>query len=103
MEVCCQSFSYQGGLLSELQLSGRFVVRASVIREVCCQSFSYQGGLLSELQLSGRFVVRASVIREVWDLIKWLNTATFFRACPKPGPGFPMSYVMVYFMFSELR
>jgi hypothetical protein len=24
-------------------------------------------------------------------------------ACPKPGPGFPMSYVMVFFMFNELR
>jgi hypothetical protein len=92
--------------LSELQLSGRFVVRASVIKQGGLLSeltVIKQGGLLSEFQLSGRFVVRASVIREVWDLIKWFNIATFFRACPKPGPGFPMSYVMVYFMFSELR
>jgi hypothetical protein len=22
-------------------------------------------------------------------------------ACPKPGPGFPMSYVMAFFVFSE--
>ena len=25
-----------------------------------------------------------------------------FPACPKPGPGFPTSYV-VFFMFNELR
>ena len=24
-------------------------------------------------------------------------------ACPKPGPGFPTSYVMVFFMFNELK
>ena len=26
-----------------------------------------------------------------------------FCACPKPGPGFTTSYVMVFFVFSELR
>ena len=26
-----------------------------------------------------------------------------FYACAEPRPGFPMSYVMVFFMFNELR
>jgi hypothetical protein len=26
-----------------------------------------------------------------------------FCACPKPGPGFTTAYVMVFFVFSELR
>ena len=30
------------------------------------------------------------------------NLATFF-ACPKPEPRIPMSYVMVFFVFSKLR
>jgi hypothetical protein len=29
-------------------------------------------------------------------------TLPLFPACPKPGPGFPTSYV-VFFMFNELR
>jgi len=34
--------------------------------------------------------------REGWDLINWLNPATFCT-CPKPRPEFPTSYVMVFF------
>ena len=30
-------------------------------------------------------------------------TLPHFCACPKPGPGFPTSYVMVFFVLSELR
>ena len=30
-------------------------------------------------------------------------TLPHFCACPKPGPGFLMSYVVVFFMFNELR
>ena len=37
-----------------------------------------------------------------WDPIKWFNSTTLY-ACLKSGPGLPMSYVMVYFMFNELR
>ena len=29
-------------------------------------------------------------------------TLPHFCACPKPDPGFPMPYVMVFFVFSEL-
>jgi hypothetical protein len=44
--------------------------------------------LLLEIQLSRG---------EGCDPINWFNPA-----CPKPGPGFPTSYV-VFFMFNELR
>jgi hypothetical protein len=30
-------------------------------------------------------------------------TLPHFCACPKPGPGFPTSYVVVFFVFSKLR
>jgi len=30
-------------------------------------------------------------------------TPPHFCACPKPGPGFPTSYVMVFFMFNYLK
>ena len=30
-------------------------------------------------------------------------TQTHFCVCPEPALGFPMSYVMVFFMFNELR
>jgi hypothetical protein len=30
-------------------------------------------------------------------------TLPHFCACPKPGPGFPTSYVMVFFVFNKLR
>ena len=26
-----------------------------------------------------------------------------FCACPKPGPGFPMLYVMLFFMFNDFE
>ena len=29
------------------------------------------------------------------------STPPHFCASPKPGPGFPMSYVMVFFVFNE--
>jgi hypothetical protein len=32
-----------------------------------------------------------------------LKTLPYFCACPKPGPGYPTSYVMVFLMFIELR
>ena len=38
---------------------------------------------------------------EGWDPINQFNPATFF-ACPKPGPGFPTAYVVIFFVFSEL-
>jgi hypothetical protein len=31
------------------------------------------------------------------------STLSHFCACSKPGPGFSMSYVMVFFVFSEWR
>jgi hypothetical protein len=30
-------------------------------------------------------------------------TLPHFCACPKTGPGFPTSYVMVFFVFNKLR
>ena len=32
-----------------------------------------------------------------------LYNKIYFCACPKPGTGVPMSYVMVLFMFNGLR
>jgi hypothetical protein len=31
------------------------------------------------------------------------STPPYFCACPKPGPGLPTSYFMVFFVFRELR
>jgi hypothetical protein len=30
-------------------------------------------------------------------------TLSRFCACPKPGPGFPTSYIMISFVFNDLR
>jgi hypothetical protein len=32
-----------------------------------------------------------------------VGTIAHLCACPKPGPGFPTSYVMVFCMFNESR
>ena len=37
----------------------------------------------------------------VWIPLTGLTTQ-HFDACPKPGPGFPTSYIVVSFVFSEL-
>ena len=41
-------------------------------------------------------------IHACWDPINRFNP-TFFSACHKPGPDFPTSYVVVFFMICELR
>ena len=39
---------------------------------------------------------------EGWELINGL-TRPHICAWPSPGPGFPTSYVMVFFVFNDLR
>jgi hypothetical protein len=88
-EVWCRwRFSYQEGSFgavgdSVIKRGGLVPLEIQLSRgEVWCRwRFSYQEGGF-ETPLTG-------------------STPPHFCASPKPGPGFPMSYVMVFFVFNE--
>jgi hypothetical protein len=47
--------------------------------------------------------IRGSIIKRGVGIPLTGLTPPYVCACPKPGPGFPASYVVVFFMFSDLR
>ena len=60
----------------------------------CMQNLNIQNEIYDMLSL------------DMWERVGILLTGltlSQFCACPKPGPGFPTSYIMVFFVFNELR
>ena len=78
----------RGGLWSSYQ-EGWVVIQLS--RGVGCDPVIKRGGLWSSYQ-------------EGWVVILLTGlTPPHFCACPKPGHGFPTSYVVVFVVFSNFR
>jgi len=80
--LCCHSFLWKYVFLSGVNLCSFFIIYFYLY---CHWRLSYQEG-------RPRFGIPLTCL-----------TLPHFCACPKPGPGFPTSYAMVFFVLSELR